>query len=114
SDGTFTAVVCVQDDDSSTGCRSFQATVSSPVSAGDVLISQFRLRGPQGAKDEFIELYNNTNADITVGGAGWTLGQVDGAGNPATIATIPNGTLLRARGYFLIVNDATPATGFSL
>jgi hypothetical protein len=27
-----------------------------------LIISEFRLRGPSGANDEFIEIYNNSNA----------------------------------------------------
>ena len=36
------------------------------VAAGQVLISELRFRGPLGAQDEFIELYNNTDQAITV------------------------------------------------
>jgi glucose/arabinose dehydrogenase len=79
---------------------------------GDVLISEFRLRGPAGDADEFIELYNNTNIDISVsttdGSAGWTL-----AAPGLVLATIPNGTMLKARAHFLLVNS-TSGTGYSL
>jgi hypothetical protein len=46
------------------------------------LISEFRLRGPNGSQDEFIELYNNTDQSITVctadGSGGWALVSSDG------------------------------------
>ncbi|MGH9941873.1 MAG: Calx-beta domain-containing protein [Pyrinomonadaceae bacterium] len=88
-----------------------------PASVGQVIISEFRLRGPQpsgtpddGALDEFIELYNNTDSDITVttadGSAGWSLVADDGAAR----FTIPNGTHINARGHVLAVNSL----GYSL
>jgi glucose/arabinose dehydrogenase len=86
-------------------------TVTTPtVPAGSVIISEFRFRGPAGVTDEFIELYNNTDADITVqsvdGTAGWTL---DGR-NPDqpifyTVVTIPNGTVIPAREHYLVTNS---------
>src|SRR3990172_8705832 len=36
------------------------------IQAGSLMISEFRLRGPNGANDEFIEIYNDTGADHTV------------------------------------------------
>jgi hypothetical protein len=79
------------------------------VTAGQLLISEFRLRGPGGAQDEFIEIYNNTNADIAVGatdGLGFTVAASDGVAR----CTILNGTIIKARGHFLCVNSV----GYSL
>src|SRR2546423_142872 len=41
-----------------------EAAAPGPVvpAAGTLLISEFRLRGPNGASDEFIEIYNNSGA----------------------------------------------------
>ena len=75
-------------------------------SPGQVLISEFRLRGAAGAADEFVELYNNTDAAITVstadGSEGWALdaSQADGA-TRFTAATVPVGTVIPARGHYL-------------
>ena len=33
---------------------------------GQLIISEFRNRGPNGANDEYIEIYNNSGADHTV------------------------------------------------
>ncbi|HYE13426.1 MAG TPA: hypothetical protein VD968_03175, partial [Pyrinomonadaceae bacterium] len=48
-----------------------------PVTAGQVIISELRYRGPNGIRDEFVEIYNNTNSPITVqaidASAGWGL-----------------------------------------
>src|SRR5215207_6666251 len=37
---------------------------------GQLIISEFRVRGPNGANDEFIEIFNDTGADHTVAGGG--------------------------------------------
>ena len=40
------------------------------VAAAQLVISEFRVRGPNGANDEFIEIANNSGADHTVAGGG--------------------------------------------
>jgi hypothetical protein len=86
------------------------AKVTAPASAGDLLISEFRLRGPNGAGDEFVEVYNNNDSALTVttadGSAGYALAASDGA----VRCTVPVGTVLPARGHYLCVNSA----GYSL
>lgn len=76
----------------------------------NLVISEFRLRGPNGANDEFIELYNNTNLPVTVntadGSSGWALVAADGI----TRAVIPNNTVIQGRAHYLIVNSG----GYSL
>ena len=90
-----------------------------------LIISEFRFRGPGDSSevrpasvgasktgglnaigtpqegDEFVELYNNTNSDITVstldGSAGWAVVAADGV----TRFIIPNDTVIPARGHFL-------------
>lgn len=86
-----------------------------------LIISEFRFSSPNGANDEFVELYNNTDRDITVRSTdsfrtfepqGWLVRIVD----PQAVFTdilIPNGTVIPARTHFLIAND-TPNTGYSL
>src|ERR1044072_1974584 len=80
-------------------------TVVTGSFSGDVLISEFRLRGPAGDDDEFIELYNNTDAPIAVsttdGSSGWALAASDGV----IRFVVPNGTVIPARGHFLGVNS---------
>ena len=77
---------------------------------GDLLISEFRLRGPAGATDEYIEVYNNADTphlvQATDGSAGYAVAASDGV----TRCTIPNGTNIPARGHFLCVNEV----GYSL
>ncbi|MFL6210994.1 MAG: lamin tail domain-containing protein [Pyrinomonadaceae bacterium] len=74
------------------------------------IISEFRLRGPSGANDEFVEIYNNSTSDVTVnttdGSAGYALVASDGTAR----FTVPNGTVIPARGHYLGVNSG----GYSL
>ncbi len=109
------------------GC--FHATSSSQATvfqydvlalpATPLIISEFRLRGPgadgivpsaDDASDEFVEIFNNSNAAVTVnafdGSAGFALAASDGV----TRFTIPNGTVIPARGHYLGVNS----NGYSL
>ena len=89
------------------------AAQTPPIQPGQVIISELRLRGPEGPTDEFVELYNNTDQGIVVqatdNSAGWTVavsnGQITGA-----LFTIPNGTRIPARGHLLGANS----TGYSL
>ncbi|MGB8507517.1 MAG: hypothetical protein WCD76_03850 [Pyrinomonadaceae bacterium] len=103
----------------------------TPPAAGDILISEFRTRGAgtapptsDGSADEFIELYNNTDSNITIidaipgadptsaTGAGWRFGGAQGATEttflvlPQTLSTA--GPLaLPPRGHFLISTQPT-------
>ena len=109
------------------GCFSAKSSSEATVFQYEVLalpptpliISEFRLRGP-GADgvvpsaddddDEFVEIYNNSNSAVTVnsydGSAGFALAASDGI----TRFTLPNGTVIPARGYYLGVNSV----GYSL
>jgi hypothetical protein len=77
--------------------------------AGQLLISEFRVRGPNGATDEFIEIYNNVGASHTVvaaSGTGYGVAASDGT----TRCSIPNGTVIPAGGHYLCTNSV----GYSL
>jgi hypothetical protein len=76
--------------------------------AGQIIISEFRVRGPNGANDEFIEIYNNSGADHTVAGGG--TGYAVAASNGVARCVIPNGTVIPNRGHYLCVNSV----GYSL
>ena len=93
------------------------ASPPTNVNPGDVLISEFRLRGANGANDEFIELYNNTDSIITVGttdgSSGWALAGLNADGASATTKfIIPLGTRIPARGHYLAINNSI--SGYSL
>ena len=85
----------------------FVCASAAEVSA-QLIISEFRVRGPNGANDEFIELYNNSGADHTVAGGGTGYSVV--ASNGVARCTIPNGTVIPNRGHYLCVNSV----GYSL
>jgi CSLREA domain-containing protein len=92
---------------------------------GEVIISEFRLRGPDpdgagaetGALDEFIEIYNTTDSDIvvvdssplpTLTSNGWAIVSSDAPTTAKFI--IPSGTRIPARGHYLVANTI----GYSL
>ncbi len=78
------------------------------IASGQLIISEFRVRGPNGANDEFIELYNSSGADHTVNGGGTGYGVA--ASNGVARCVIPNGTVIPNRGHYLCVNSV----GYSL
>jgi hypothetical protein len=82
-------------------------SASQTVSA-QLIIGEFRVRGPNGANDEFIELYNNSGADHTVAGGG--TGYAVAASNGVARCVVPNGTVIPNRGHYLCVNSV----GYSL
>lgn len=73
------------------------------IAEAQLIISEFRVRGPSGANDEFIEIYNNSGADHTVagGGTGYAVAASDGVAR----CVIPNGTVIPNRGHYLCVNS---------
>jgi N-acetylneuraminic acid mutarotase len=92
--------------------------IVTPSAPAPLVISEFRLSGYAGSKDEYIELYNNTDQPLTVsttdGSSGWALATPDANGaGPLVLSVIPNGTTIPARGHFLIGNDSADG-GYSL
>ncbi|HEX6186179.1 MAG TPA: lamin tail domain-containing protein, partial [Pyrinomonadaceae bacterium] len=88
----------------------FWAKVALPAGAGELVISEFRLRGPGGAGDEFIEIYNASGSAHTVTTANGSAGYAVAAQDNVVRCTIPAGTVIPARGHFLCANS----TGYSL
>lgn len=79
--------------------------VTSPL-----IISEFRLRGPSGANDEFVEVYNNSDTSTTVAsqvGSGFAIA----ASDAVVRCTIPNGTVVPGRGHFLCTNSVAYSLG---
>ena len=78
------------------------------VNATSLVISEFRLRGPSGANDEFIEIMNAAGADHTVASA-VTDGSGDGyavvASDGVVRCVIPNGTVIPNKGHYLCINS---------
>src|SRR5215211_1796500 len=59
----------------------------------NVVISEFRVRGPNGAADEFVELYNLSGAPVAIGG--WKIRDSNGTGTTSVRATITAGTTIQ-------------------
>lgn len=83
-----------------------------------VRISEVRLRGPNGANDEFVEIRNTGTAAVDI--SGWRLeGCTATTGTASSRATVPGSTTLAAGGYYLFARNTyfsgsvTPDATFS-
>jgi YD repeat-containing protein len=85
----------------------------TPATPDSVMISEFRLRGPYGTDDEYVELYNATTQPITVGTAdgsrGWALVSSDGV----VRFVVPAGTVIPARGHYLATDQAYSLSSYA-
>ncbi len=92
----------------STASPTLTAT-ATPVAPGHVVISEFRTRGPSGANDEFIELFNPTGALVDI--SGWEIWASNSLGSTGSTprATIPTLTTLLPGQHYLVVKT----TGYS-
>jgi len=87
-------------------------TIKQGNAAGTFLISEFRTSGPGGAGDDFVEVYNNTDSPLTIAASDASAGYglfkkgVNCSATPVLIGTIPNGTVIPARGHYLFVGSA--------
>jgi FG-GAP-like repeat len=70
----------------------------------NLIISEFRLRGPAGANDEFIEVYNPRNSSFIVTSEAGSTGFAVVASDGVARFVIPNGTIIPPRGHYLGVN----------
>lgn len=99
SDTTVQLAGLAIDDVSVTGCLG-----GTPATPGQIIISEFRVRGPGLATDEFIEIFNASGADHTVTaltGSGYGVAASDGT----LRCSIPNGTVIPNRGHYLCTNS---------
>lgn len=69
--------------------------------AGSVLILEFRYQGPGGNNDEYVELYNNTDASIDI--SGWGIYDETGA----SVKVLAAGAVIPARGHYLVAKQGT-------
>jgi hypothetical protein len=89
-------------------------TTAAPSTSGSLIISQFRLRGPSGANDEYVELYNPSATPVYVRATdnsdGWALAySSDGTTFTRIFAIIPNGTVVPGFGHFLVARNTDSA-----
>ncbi|HEX8355459.1 MAG TPA: lamin tail domain-containing protein [Pyrinomonadaceae bacterium] len=85
-------------------------TSTQPTTTGNLIISEFRPRGPGGINDEFIELYNpSATTPFRVQSAdnseGWALATNNGT-TTTPLTVIPQGVVVPPRGHYLIANSA--------
>lgn len=74
-----------------------------------VVISEFRVRGPSGGNDEFIELHNLSGSPVDIGG--WKINGSNNAGTVSTRLTVTAGVVLNPGCFFLATNSG--ASGYS-
>lgn len=73
--------------------------------AADLSISQFRVRGPAGGNDEFVELFNagSTAMDLS----GYKLNASNASGTTGTRLNFPSGTSIAPGCHLLLTNSAS-------
>ena len=77
--------------------------------AADLTINQFRVRGPAGGNDEFVELFNAGPATLDL--SGYKLNASNASGTTGTRLSFPAGTTLPSGCYLLLTNSAS--SGYS-
>ena len=86
--------------------------IKQGATAGALLISELRTSGPGGAGDDFVELYNNTDSPLTIAASDASAGYgvfksgADCDSAPVLVGAIPNGTVIPARGHYLLAGSA--------
>jgi hypothetical protein len=71
----------------------------------NVVISEFRFLGPEGGNDEFIELFNPSNAPILI--SGWQIMGSNNVGGTSSRKTLGAVTLQPGQHYLLVQKDAS-------
>src|SRR3989304_2552760 len=72
--------------------------------ATDIVISELRARGSAGGNDDFIELYNPTNAIVNLNG--WTINRSNDAGNPNPHYAFITDVFLQPGQHYLLANTS--------
>jgi hypothetical protein len=79
----------------------------------DIVISELAACGPGGASDEFVELYNSSNAAVDI--SGWAIQYrsplTTGVFAFSTKGTVPAATTIPAHGYYLFTSGGGLYTG---
>ncbi|HVQ36775.1 MAG TPA: lamin tail domain-containing protein, partial [Pyrinomonadaceae bacterium] len=104
------ALITATANNGSTSVSSNPATLTIEPGAGQLVISEFRTRGPNGASDEFIEIYNPTLSTQTIGGL--KIRASNSGGTVSDRVTIPAETTLLSGRHYLVTNNSAN-TGYS-
>jgi hypothetical protein len=83
------------------GATTTSSTTTSPVCPDHVVVSQLQTRGDGGGTDEFVELYNPTDADVSLG-PDWSIVSRTQSDTTDLQRWQGHGGTLPAHGYFLI------------
>ncbi len=102
----------------STASSTISTTNAGTCTATDILISEIRTRGPApgGGNDDFVELYNPTNAPVTLDNT-WKLEARSDSAGSYQVRWTGTGKVIPAHGHFLIVGTGytqSPAKDESL
>ena len=81
----------------------------APLQAADLSLTQFRVRGPAGGNDEFIEVQNTGTAPLDL--SGYKLNASNASGTTGTRFTFPAGATIAPGCFALLANTA--ASGYS-
>ena len=100
-----TAQLTATANNGSTSVTSTPASLTVEPAAGQLLISEFRTRGPGGASDEFVEIYNPTTSPVTIGGL--KIRASNNAGTAGDRVTITTGTTLGSGCHYLVANSSS-------
>jgi hypothetical protein len=96
----------------SSSARDGEVAPQGAVPVRPLIISEFRLNGTNGANDEFIEIYNNSNSAHTVSSSdGSATGYAVAASDGAVRFVIPQNTTIPARGHYLGCNSVGYSVG---
>jgi uncharacterized protein len=85
--------------------------VSAAAASTDIVISEFRVRGPNGGNDEFIELRNTASTPVNI--SDWLVRGSNSSGTVGTRATIDDGTTLQPGGVYLLTNSGSSGGPYS-
>jgi len=76
-----------------------------------IVISEFRVRGPNGAADEFVELHNASTQPIAIGG--WLLRGSNATAGVSTRATIADSVVVGPGCFYLVTNSSSSGGPYS-
>lgn len=88
---------------------------TAPTTSGNLIINEFRLRGPQGVNDEFVEVFNPGASSVIVNTTdnsdGWALAYSANGTTVTGVTVIPNGTVIAPKSHFLIARNPDASNG---
>lgn len=81
--------------------NSAATATATPTAPTHLVISEFRSRGPLGANDEFVEIYNPYAAPVNI--TSWTIRTSSGCSTTLTVlVTFTTGTIIKPGQHFLV------------